>query len=517
MVKSHIPSKTRFSSLLGWSACALLTTGLVVQAPQPASANWLKQLFEGSSQRDTARIKKKRRETQRRRNQERREALQELKRKRSKTLDHSVPAHPPVVDDDEPVMVLVDLDTQRLRLFKGGIQIATSRVSSGKRGHTTPAGIFSILQKRRHHYSNLYNNAPMPYMQRLTWDGVALHEGFVPNYPASHGCIRMPQAFARKLFGITERGGHVLVTRGEAKVEEIRHAKLFQPSILATIFDPKYLTAATHGADRTVGLDSSADEANAAQLFKGTHKRLVATTEAPDREATKPLLEPLTASTKIRREKLHTYEGRDARPLRILITRRTRRERIIDIQTMLKKLGYDISYPDGKVGRATRKAIVKFQKEKGLKVTGTDSEALWSQLNSATGTWRYATGHLYVRQGFKDLFDAPVTINHPDEPLGTHLYTAMHFKTEATSARWSAVTLNQTRPPRTTDHINDAETLAKANAVTALEALERVEIPDKLRRRIEAMMTPGTSLIITDNGMARAVTSAGTDFIVRTW
>ena len=130
----------------------------------------------------------------------------------------------------------------------------------------------------------------------------------------------------------------------------------------------------------------------------------------------------------------------DERPLRILITRRTKRERVIEIQEMLGQLGYYDGPADGQVGRDTRVAIRKFQKENDLKVTSTESEELWKLLNRETGTWRYNTGHLYVRQGMVDIFDAPVTINQPSEPIGTHVYTAMHFETEATSTRWTAVT-----------------------------------------------------------------------------
>lgn len=516
MVKNNI-LRNSASHALSWAACAVISTGLVIQAPQPASADWLKDLFDTPSRGTKPKLKKKRRQEQVRRQRKKQQA--QSKRKVNKVLAQSAPANSaPLVDENEPVQVVISLSQQRMTVYKGGIQIETSKVSSGKAGHTTPSGIFSILQKKRRHYSNIYNNAPMPFMQRLTMSGVALHAGHVPNYPASHGCIRLPHSFAGKLFGITDRGGQVIVTRGDVKVEEIKHVKLFQPAVLATIFDPKYLTAATRGTNQSAEAASEADEANAAPLFQGTHKRLVATVDTPATETAKPLLNAETAVANIRREKVHIYEGRDDRPIRILITRRTKRERIIDIQSMLNKLGYENGRPDGKVGRQTRKAIKKFQEEKGLPVTGTESDTLWSQLNSASGIWRYSTGHLYVRQGFKDVLDEPVTINHPNEPLGTHVYMAMHFKTEATSTRWTAATLKQTRPPRNTDYINDQETLAKANAVSALQALERVEISDRLRRRIEAMLTPGSSLIISDNGIdTRETTPQGTDFIVRTW
>ena len=109
------------------------------------------------------------------------------------------------------VVVVVSLPEQRAHVYRHGVRIGVSTISSGKPGNETPTGVFPILQKREEHYSNLYNNAPMPYMQRLTWDGIALHAGKIPGYPASHGCVRLPLAFAKELFAATERGVTVVV------------------------------------------------------------------------------------------------------------------------------------------------------------------------------------------------------------------------------------------------------------------------------------------------------------------
>lgn len=111
-----------------------------------------------------------------------------------------------------PVSVLVSLPDQRAYVFRGQRLIAASAVSTGSDERPTPTGLFSILQKNAKHRSNLYDDAPMPYMQRLTWDGVALHAGANPGFPASHGCIRLPTAFARKLFAATRLGATVEVT-----------------------------------------------------------------------------------------------------------------------------------------------------------------------------------------------------------------------------------------------------------------------------------------------------------------
>lgn len=101
------------------------------------------------------------------------------------------------------VLIVISLASQRMYVFRDGELWDSSKVSTGRSGNKTPVGTFPILQKKVHHRSNLYDDAPMPYMQRLTWGGVALHAGHVPGYPASHGCVRMPKAFAKKLYGIT--------------------------------------------------------------------------------------------------------------------------------------------------------------------------------------------------------------------------------------------------------------------------------------------------------------------------
>ncbi len=110
------------------------------------------------------------------------------------------------------VRVVISIPQQKAYVFEDGELVATSPVSTGKPGHETPVGTFRILQKKVHHRSNRYANAPMPYMQRLTSYGIALHAGKLPGYPASHGCIRLPWSFAKKLYGITDFGTKVTVT-----------------------------------------------------------------------------------------------------------------------------------------------------------------------------------------------------------------------------------------------------------------------------------------------------------------
>jgi lipoprotein-anchoring transpeptidase ErfK/SrfK len=123
--------------------------------------------------------------------------------------------------------VVISIDRQQLTLYSDGHPIARSRVSTGVPGHPTPTGVFSVIQKDRWHRSNIYYNAPMYYMQRITWSGVAMHEGVVPNSPASHGCIRLPGSFARQMWGITKLGVRVIVARSDVTPTEISNERLF--------------------------------------------------------------------------------------------------------------------------------------------------------------------------------------------------------------------------------------------------------------------------------------------------
>lgn len=118
----------------------------------------------------------------------------------------------PQVAPEGPMLLIVNLATQRALLFRNGVPIGATTVSTGKAGHGTPIGVFTVLQKQVDHHSSKYDNAPMPYMQRLTWGGVALHAGNLPGFPASHGCIRLPAAFAKLLYGASRLGMTVAIT-----------------------------------------------------------------------------------------------------------------------------------------------------------------------------------------------------------------------------------------------------------------------------------------------------------------
>jgi L,D-transpeptidase catalytic domain len=143
-----------------------------------------------------------------------------------------------------PMKIVAVLDIQRIYVFQNDKLLGFSTISSGKKGKETPTGIFNILQKNIDHKSNLYSNAPMPYMQRLTWDGIAMHGGHLPGYPASHGCIRLPHAFAKALFGATQMNQEVVVLKNTAtpiKRPEPKPVPVIEPPVsppVEPVIDP---------------------------------------------------------------------------------------------------------------------------------------------------------------------------------------------------------------------------------------------------------------------------------------
>ncbi len=127
----------------------------------------------------------------------------------------------PEVSPQGPLMILVSIPEQTMHVYRNGILIARTTISSGSKGHDTPGGVFTILEKKREHYSKKYNDAPMPNMQRLTWSGIAMHSGQLPGYAASHGCVRLPYDFSQLLFTITNSGGTVIIGDGKTPVPRL--------------------------------------------------------------------------------------------------------------------------------------------------------------------------------------------------------------------------------------------------------------------------------------------------------
>jgi len=144
----------------------------------------------------------------------------------------------PEIAKSGPVLVYVDLGRQRATVYRNGVRIGVSTISSGKDGYETPTGVFTILEKDEDHRSRTYDNAPMPFQQRLTWKGVALHAGNLPGFPASHGCVRLPMEFAKKLFTVTPMGGTVVIAGGHEDPVKRPAAGVLAPSMAGITAPP---------------------------------------------------------------------------------------------------------------------------------------------------------------------------------------------------------------------------------------------------------------------------------------
>lgn len=375
-----------------------------------------------------------------------------------------------------PLQIIVSKETQSLAVYDGDTVIATSKVSTGKQGHSTPTGIFSILEKKRYHESNLYSNAPMPFMQRLTWSGIALHaSNSVPSYPASHGCVRLPNKFAPMLYNMTSRGAHVIISDRTVVPSRIKHRLLMQPRAVEEtpqlLSDAELRPAIPHAGEASV------------EVAMNEVKPVFA--EKPD-------------------------EQRE--PIRILITRRGEREMNIDIQEILNSLGHDAGTPDGFIGPQTRLAIRAFQTAGNLAVDGAITPELVTALYAKAGRGTPPNGILMVRQKFKPLFEAPVTIRNPEIALGTQFLQFQETDETSGEGEWFGLALdNHLAAPAQKRLGITVQTDATAfNAVH--RTLDRISIPQDTSDRLAGLLADGSSLSISDTGLGME-TGAGTDFI----
>lgn len=405
-------------------------------------------------------------------------------------LSATVLSHPALAEGARTLQIIVSKDKQQLVVYDGDEVVTRSKVSTGKAGHTTPSGIFSILEKRKYHESNIYSNAPMPWMQRLTWSGIALHESnSVPNYPASHGCVRMPGAFAKSLFQMTEQGAHVIITEAPVDPERIDHAGLFRPrKPLPTgplMSDVELRASAIRAGDKPIEVAMNVVPGNPAAL----HPAPAAAIAAADP---------------------------DAAPLRILITRRGERETLMDAQLLLQDLGFETGGSDGYSGPLTRQAVAGFKRWKGLSQKGPLlTPEFLASLYETAGKSQPPAGQIMVRRSFEPLFEAPIGIKNPEIALGTHFFTVDNVERNAETAEWIALTLPNQLGEATEQRLGITVTEDRSAPATAASALDRIEIPADIRDRIETLMTDGTSVTINDQGMGPE-TGKGTDFVTIT-
>jgi peptidoglycan hydrolase-like protein with peptidoglycan-binding domain len=525
------------------------------------------------------------------------------KQKPAKAPDESVN-----VDNKQPMIVVVSIGQQKVDVYRGTSLVTTSAVSTGTAQHPTFIGAFSIMQKARWHHSNIYSGAPMPWMNRLTWSGTAMHAGVVPGYPASHGCIRLTYAFAPKFFQMSSVGDNVITSRGRPKPTPIEHGALFQPlppptlpmverqtsiSPLERISTPLPAVAAAAAspvilakAEMPTTVDSevhpnvegestlkptaqanevSAKEVDAASTtttvednppktesdpyrvhaitpdMSKLQERLVAPVQAtatpvpapapapspakdkptdtpvatapaaPEPVAPKPVaapveiaeatpdLPPPAAAAKLNAgvdaAAVQAAEPHSDAPLRILLTRRTQRDRIVGVQQILASMGYlPPQNFDGTMGKATIGAVKEFQKANGMRETGAFNDELVKKVYEVAGKGEPPAGHLYVRQDFDDVFDTAVSFRSAEEPLGTHVYVALNFAPGDTKINWV--------------------TLDVQDGAGAASPLDRLEIPDDVRQKISKRLTPGSTFIVADTSINSANLPRGGDFVV---
>ena len=148
-----------------------------------------------------------------------------------------------------PLIIAISIDQQKVTVYDANGFFAESPVSTGMKGHSTPMGVFSVIQKHKMHHSNIYSGAPMPFMQRITWSGVAMHAGVLPGYPASHGCIRMPMAFAVKMWNWTKMGARVIVTPGEMTPAHFSHPLLVAQKVVPQPVDRRRAASRRAGGE----------------------------------------------------------------------------------------------------------------------------------------------------------------------------------------------------------------------------------------------------------------------------
>lgn len=178
----------------------------------------------------------------------------------------------PELSPSGPVAVIVSIPEQQVHVYRNGVRIAVSTCSTGKKGHATPTGVFAVLQKDKHHHSSTYNNAPMPNMNRLTWDGIALHAGKLPGYPASHGCVRLPMAFSERLFGVTHIGTPVIIAGSHKDPQELIHPGL----VLGVYADHEFQDVVSHLSGKKHPSDwASADEHPVTTVIASAADRVV--------------------------------------------------------------------------------------------------------------------------------------------------------------------------------------------------------------------------------------------------
>lgn len=449
-----------------------------------------------------------------------------------------------------PLVIVVSIDRQKVTVYDTNGVFAESPVSTGMKGHSTPMGVFSVIQKHKFHHSNIYSGAPMPYMQRITWSGVAMHAGVLPGYPASHGCIRMPMAFAVKMWNWTRMGARVIVSPGQMSPQNFSHpllASLRVPLQPAASLEPQ--TNAGDKADK-VAANTGAAAANPAETKTASADGVlelrssvghtvmsdVTTGYAPAREEAAASADQTETTAK---PETKTAEAADAakpqagdaaqpanteaKPVEAAETPKSETAKPETAKSEPAKT------PDAPAAAPAQAATPDVKKDE----TRVADPAPVAKPEAPKRAGQIAVfisrkdSKLYVRQNFAPLFDVPVTIAASDRPLGTHVFTAEVDKADSNALHWSVVSLPVS--VRSAAREDDGRMTGRQRGAAVIpvaakpvvtpdspsEALDRVSIPADTIAKINEMLTSGGSIIVSDQGINQGETGEGTDFIVR--
>lgn len=410
-----------------------------------------------------------------------------------------------------PVIIAISIEKQHLKLYDQNGLFAETPVSTGMRGHSTPMGVFSIIQKNKYHRSNIYSGAPMPYMQRITWSGIALHAGVLPGYPASHGCIRMPMNFAMRMWGWTRMGARVIITPGEITPADFSHPLLAtrKSEPVAAAPNTQQHAETTPKSDKSAIADVALDKSDL--RLTPIHDKIepVRTADAsgtvPQKSDADMTAKPDIATAPDDKPADRTSETAQSADLKDAEQKNVDPKADKD-QTRVTDTTASVSADPAALPQEGAAEFIGPVKPRSGHIAAFVSRK---------------TNKLYVRQNFEPWFETPVTIAASDRPLGTHVFTVRADKNDTNALRWSVVSLpaapRAARPannmPRR-KHAVAAEAAPSVPPSSPAEALGRLSVSDDAMKRIASALTPGGSLIVSDQGLGDE-TGRGTDFIVQ--
>jgi hypothetical protein len=439
-----------------------------------------------------------------------------------------------------PVLAVVALKEQQVTVYDAHGPMLRAPISTGQTGLETPVGAFSILQKEAEHYSNRYDDAAMPFMERITWSGIALHAGSLPGYPASHGCIRLPYGFAEKLFGLTKLGMRVVVTRNDVAPVSISHPALLKPKL--DLAEVRYLIPTADGPTQRV---PDADEPPVSDAVKTKLSQLQSLAQTKKAEAdaagqkadkAKQEAQPATAQRDRALKEIGAAERMKANAGEELAEaeRQLQKAKTTDAIRRAEDRKAKVA---AKLDQATtRLETTKSKLQPSIEAANPLIEAAQAadaEKKAAVAAARQAklnlspvsifislkTKKLYVRQGTEPILEIPVTIRDPDKPIGTHIFTAVDYANGGGDVRWTVVSLGENGPfieAPSRKSRQDRETNSSpvpTDVGAAVAALDRVTIPEEVASRFSQSVWVGASLIISDEDLNKE-TGPATDFIV---